>query len=71
MLLFLGVFSVFNGDSFTFSHPTIASGFTDDGQHGIGLGGMTLAVIPEPATIGLIGIGAIMAMVTARFKRKK
>ena len=46
----------------TFSQPL-------DGTHGLGLGGMTLAIaVPEPATTGLFGLGAIGLLLIRRFK---
>jgi hypothetical protein len=40
------------------------------GTHGYGLSGVTLNVIPEPATIGMIGFGAIATLLVRRFKNR-
>jgi hypothetical protein len=40
-----------------------------DGTHGLGLAGMTLVIaVPEPATSGLLGSGAISILLIRRFK---
>jgi hypothetical protein len=43
---------------------------TESGTHGYGLSGMTLqiAVVPEPTTTGLLGLGAISILLIRRFK---
>jgi hypothetical protein len=49
------------------------SGLTTDPtpfSHGYGLSGMTLNVIPEPATIGMIGLGAIATLMVRRFRNR-
>ena len=45
---------------------------TEGGSHGYGLSGMTLeiAVVPEPTTTGLLGLGAISVLLIRRFKSR-
>ena len=45
---------------------------TETGTHGYGLSGMTLqvAVVPEPATTGLLGLGGFSILLIRRFKSR-
>jgi hypothetical protein len=40
------------------------------GSHGYGLAGISLSAVPEPATIGMIGFGAIATLLVRRFKTR-
>ena len=53
-------------NALVFTSPTTAEG----GTHGYGLSGMTLQVIPEPATIGILGLGAIATLLVRRFRNR-
>jgi hypothetical protein len=53
-------------NALVFTSPTTA----ESGTHGYGLSGMTLQIaVPEPATTGLLGLGAISFLLVRRFKR--
>ena len=55
-------------NALVFTSPTTAEG----GTHGYGLSGMTLqiAVVPEPTTTGLLGLGAIATLLVRRFRNR-
>ncbi len=63
--------SDFSGDSFAVSAgDSLTFGYDASGTGTYGLDTFTITVVPEPATIGLIGLGGLMALIVRRSSRK-
>jgi hypothetical protein len=64
---FTGITSV--GGTFTLNLNDISDAKSPAAGRNIGLSELTLTVIPEPATIGMLGLGALITMVIRRMQR--